>query len=317
MSARDVLDDLIDFFADGPQLEVATVARPADAGTPPEGRVLNLAGDAETFFRDTVRSSVIDAVGDWSLRTLDPIYKPDPNTVEWAGAHDVATVRFAVDRFSNLSPLAPFRPGDDEYKKRLSYWVCVLSSAERQAFFFRAFSAAAELRRKAGTALVSRDGTFYKVEEDIFVFDERVDCFVFADYLYVIRKHEYRRIFDQLDQVRRAAKRAAAELHARVPIANFDEFASACAAQAGMADKIIAATKRDYFDSLTVDLLKPVITEFGLDIPVTTSDGHEQLVFQTDPEHRWRIVKLVDDDYLKSSMTNHRYEVNSKTASPG
>ncbi len=316
MSARNALDELVDFFDAGPQLEVATVARPHDRDSPPEGRVLNLAGDAEAFFRDTVRSKVIAASSDWSLRKLDPVYKTDPDTVEWADAKDVETVGFAVDRFSNLSPLAPFRPGDDEYKKRLSYWVCVLSSGDRHAFFFRAFSAAAELGRKAGTALTSKDGTFYTVQEEIFVFDERIDCFVFGGYLYVIRKNAYRRIFDQLDLVRRAAKRAANKLHARVPIANFDDFAGACAAQAGMADKIIAVTKRDYFDSLTVDLLKPVITEFGLDIPVTTSDGHEQLVFQADPEHRWRILKLIDDDYLMSSMTSHRYEVNSKTAPP-
>lgn len=316
MSALDTLDDLIDFFDTDPQLEVATIARAAGAKSPPEARVLNLAGDAEGFFRDTVRRKVIEAAGDWSLRKLDPVYKPDIDTVEWADAADIGTVGFAVDRFSNLSPLAPFRPGDDGYKKRLSYWVCVLTSGDRQALFFRAFSAAAELQRKAGTALTSRDGTFYKVDEEIFIFDERIDCFVYGGYLYVIRKSEFRRIFDQLDQVRRAAKRAAGKLHARVPIANFDQFADACAAQAAMADKIIAVTNRDYFSSLTVDLLKPVIAEFGLGIPVTTSDGQEQLVFRTDPEHRWRILKLVDDDYLRSSMTNHRYEVNSKTAPP-
>jgi hypothetical protein len=44
--------------------------------------------------------------------------------------------------------------------------------------------------------------------------------------------------------------------------------------------------------------------------------SREQLVFQTDPEHRWRILKLVNDDYLMSLMTNHRYEVDSKTAPP-
>jgi hypothetical protein len=316
MSARDALDDLLDFFDRGPELEVATVARPPDTGSPPEGRVLNLAGEAEAFFRDTVRRTVIERIGDWSLRKLDAVYKPDPGTVEWIDAAGVDTIGFAITRFSNLSPLAPFRPGDEQYKKRLSYWVCVLSAGCEQAFFFRAFSAAAELGRKAGTALASREGTFYKVEDEIFIFDERIDCLVYGGYLYVIRKYEYRRIFDQLDQVRRAAKRAAAKLHSRVPIANFDEFADACAAQAGMADKIIAVTTREYFDTLTVHLLKPVIAEFGLDIPVTTTDGQEQLVFKTGPDHRWRIVKLVDDDYLKSSMTNYRYEVNSKTAPP-
>jgi hypothetical protein len=42
----------------------------------------------------------------------------------------------------------------------------------------------------------------------------------------------------------------------------------------------------------------------------------EQLQFRSEPEHRWRILKLVDDDYLRSTMTDARYEVNSKTAPP-
>lgn len=33
-------------------------------------------------------------------------------------------------------------------------------------------------------------------------------------------------------------------------------------------------------------------------------------------ERRWRILRLVDDDYLKSSMTDHKYEVNSKIEPP-
>ena len=316
MSARDALDDLIDFVDRDPQLEVATVARaPADSA-PPEGRVLALAGDAEGFFRDTIRAAVTDRVPEWSLRKLDPVYKPDTGTVEWADATSVDAVEFARSRFSNLSPLAPFRPGDAEYKKRLVYWVCVLSTGAKKAFFFRAFSAAAELERKRGIALVSKDGTFHRVEEEIFLFDDRIDCVVYGDYLYVLRKNDFRRIFDQLEQVRRAARLAARRLHQQIPIANFDEFEAACAGQAGMADKLIAVTARDYFTTLTIARLKPVIDEFHLAIPMTSDGGQEQLVFQTDPERRWRILKLVDDDYLRSSLTDHRYEVNSKTEPP-
>lgn len=63
-------------------------------------------------------------------------------------------------------------------------------------------------------------------------------------------------------------------------------------------------------------MLKPVIIEFSLNIPTTDVDGEKQLVFRSEPDQRFRILKLVDDDYLRSTMTNHRYEVNSKTDPP-
>jgi len=129
-----------------------------------------------------------------------------------------------------------------------------------------------------------------------------IDCFVFDGLLFVLRKNDYRRIFDQLEAVRQRARLAAAALHAKVPIANFDAFAEACSTQAAMADKLIAIQGRDYFDRLSYDMLKPVIDEFKLKIPIEPRDGTPHLVFLTEPEQRWRILRLVDDDFLKSSI---------------
>jgi hypothetical protein len=297
---------------------VASVARPAGGDENQEARVLNLAGDAEGFFRDVIRKEVVDQLTAWSLTRFDPVYKPEQDSVEWFEVTDVGALRLAVDRFANLGPLQPFISADESYTQRLLYRVYVLTGARgRKAYFFRAFSSAAELQRKRGTAaLVSRDGTFTKVEERIFLFDDRIDCFVFGDYVFVLRRNDYRRIFDQLDEVRRRARDAASALHAKVPIANFDDFAAACSTQAAMADKLLAVQRRDYFDRLSYEMLAPVITEFNLQIPVQELDGVPQLVFLTEPEHRWRILRLVDDDYLRSAMTDHLYEANSKIAPP-
>jgi Domain of unknown function (DUF4868) len=317
VTPRETLDELPAFFAATPELEAATVARPVRRDEPPQARTLNLASDAESFFRDVIVSAVIDQLPRWSLKELDPVYKPETDEVEWVEADSVAPIRLALDRYSNLGPLQPFQPADRAYIRRLQFWVCILTGAEgRRAYFFRAFSAASELRRKRGAALVSRDGAFTKVEEQVFLFDDSVDCLVFGDYLFVLRKSDYRRIFDQLEAVRQRARVAAAALHAKVPIANFDEFAEACSTQAAMADKLIAVQSRDYFDRLSYEMLRPVIEEFQLKIAVETRGGTPHLVFQTQPEQRWRILRLVDDDFLKSSMTDHRYEVNSKAASP-
>jgi hypothetical protein len=317
MSARDTLTDLADFFERDPRLQLATVAKPPAPDAPPEARVLALSDDAKAFFASTIDARVRVKLSEWSLRQLDPTYKPDAGTVEWAQTADVEAVDFATSRAENLSPLAPFRSGDDEYKKRLSYWVAILTVGEQKAYFFRAFSAAAELKKKRGMALVSHNGTFGTVEEEIFLFDDSIDCFVFGDYLYVLRKNDYRRIFDQYEAIRRAARRASVVFQKRIPVANAEAFTDACANEAGLADKLIAVIKRAYFDTLTIDKLKPVITDFTLGIPIVTGDGGaEQLQFRTAPEHRWRILKLVDDDYLRSTMTGAAYEVNSKTDPP-
>jgi hypothetical protein len=318
VSAEQALVALAEFFEASPDLELVTVARPGNSNGSPEARVLSLGEDADAYFRGVIDAAVIDGIeADWVLKRMDPLYKPDPGDLEWIEQAAVDAVGLAVDRFSNLSPLAPFDDGDEGYKRKLVYYVAVLTGEDgRKAFFFRSFSASAELKRKRGAALVARNGTFHVVDERIFLFDESIDAFVFDGYLYVIRKRDYRRIFDQLDVIRRNAQQAAQELHAKVPIANFAEFEEACSTDSRMADKMLAVRERDYFDQLSYAMVSPVIDEFGLDIPTTTTNGEVQLVFKTSPGERFRILKLVDDDYLASSMTNHRYEVNSKGDPP-
>lgn len=318
MSARTTLTELSEFFDDPLDLEVATIARASGDGAP-ELRALSLADDAETFFADVIRDRVSDHLDPltWSVKKLDPLYKPDADEIEWQELDAVDPVAYAVGKLDNLSAVGPFDGSDEAYKRRLSYWAAVLTHDDgRKAFFFRSFTAAAELKRKRGAALVSRHGTFTVVEESIFVFDDQIDCFVFGDYLYVVRKRDFRRIFDQLAAVLRRAKRAARDLHGKVPIANFVAFEQACASDSRLADKILAVRQRDYFDQLSYAMLEPVIAEFSLNIPMTEVDGETQLVFRTEPDQRFRILKLVDDDYLRSSMTDHRYEVNSKTDPP-
>lgn len=60
--------------------------------------------------------------------------------------------------------------------------------------------------------------------------------------------------------------------------------------------------------------MKQLIKNYNLGIPVEKdANGKERLVFQPDRENRWKLLKLLDDDFLKSDLTNTRYEANSKS----
>jgi hypothetical protein len=319
VNARQTLDALADFLDEELTLEAAVVARPAKKNDPVEIRAIGLGGAADEYFRAIIETAVARKLRPpaFNVRKLDPVYKEDPEDLEWERLADVDAVRDTVARLNNLSPYAPFDDGDDGFKRRLSYWAAILTDQSgEQAYFFRSFGASAELSRKRGKAFVSRNGEFVAVEQRIFLIDDLVDCFVYDDFVYVIRKRDYRRIFDQLGKLLRRARTAAADLHAKVPIANFDAFADACGSDSRLADKILAVHARDYFEDLSYPMLEPVIAEFSLNIPTQQVDGEIQLIFRTEPDQRFRILKLVDDDYLASTMTHLKYEVNSKTKPP-
>jgi hypothetical protein len=55
-----------------------------------------------------------------------------------------------------------------------------------------------------------------------------------------------------------------------------------------------------------------------IDVEIDKTGETPALVFSPRPQHRWALLKLLDDDYLRSDLTNINYEANSKTevASP-
>jgi Domain of unknown function (DUF4868) len=316
MKPQEALEALNERLGGEPLLQVGTVARGAKKDDPPECRVLNLSGDATQRFRKIIN----DAVGakldplKWALKKLDPVYKPELGVeIEWVRLDEVPAVVQAVDRLDNLAGLAAVDESDVGHIRRLLYWGATVGPEDDRAYFFRHFTAAAELKRKRSAAMVLKQGTFSLVEDRIFLFDEEVDCFVYGGHVFVLRKRDYRSIFDQMSAVFEKAKSAAADLHGKLPISNFAEFEAACTSDSRLADKVIAVRVRPYFEDLDYAMVKPVIDEFKLDVPTTTgSNGRVEFVFRTGPADRFRILRLVDDDYLRSTMTKHLYEVNSK-----
>lgn len=70
----------------------------------------------------------------------------------------------------------------------------------------------------------------------------------------------------------------------------------------------------DYAKSMTMSKLITYIEEHPhVDIEIAGSGIDRELVFDPKPAQRFQIVKLLDDDFLRSVLTQREYEANSKT----
>jgi hypothetical protein len=98
----------------------------------------------------------------------------------------------------------------------------------------------------------------------------------------------------------------------RVPIANLEEFQAAVVGQMQMMSKLAAISRKGYLEGLTMDAVRRTIDDVGLDVDLVKEDGVEKLLFDPSVKRRWLILKLLDDDYLRSIMTDAIYEANSK-----
>jgi hypothetical protein len=103
-----------------------------------------------------------------------------------------------------------------------------------------------------------------------------------------------------------------------LPVANFDEFAQAVREDRRMLAKLrsVRAKMVDprFLAAFRMDRVAlPAKDRPDLGIELAGEPGHEQLRFRPDIKHRFAILKLLDDDYLRSLITDLEYEANSES----
>lgn len=265
----------------------------------------NVAGD----FIEAARAAVPPGA---DPRSYEPAYKPEPGELLYIPLDESESVASVVEAFRRVDQVQLFTE-DDEFVRRLRFYAIVVGGHPgRQAIFFRHYSPKKELSRHAAFALMLRRGNYNHVRERIFLFDDAVDCFSWDGALFIKNVTQFQRIFDYFENLRRKAHATIQAVHQRVPIHNLAEFEAACSGNSLMLTKLASISRKPYLSRVTFTDVERTIQEFSLDIDVVR-DGHTtQLVFDPDRERRWLILKLLDDDFLGSVMTDERYEVNSK-----
>jgi len=271
---------------------------------------LNLHQDVASDFLRTVKEGVVDT-GTTLMKPYDPGYKPEPHEICTISLGEIPEIAQVIDDISGVDSIELFQAADDVIDS-LRFYAVVVGTGGRRAIFLRSYSPKKELSRRGGFALMMRAGTYNHIGSKVFLFDESVDCFAWDGVLYVNNVVQFQRIFQYFDQLRARADETLQQVARCIPISNLDVFRETCKASSLMAAKLSAIAKKPYLKRVRMDDVKRTIAEFDLPIAITIEDGQEKLVFDTSREGRWRILKLLDDDYLGSVMTREKYEVNSK-----
>ena len=310
--APDAWPDIDDLraFAGGP-VDTNVVVAAAEAANPlAEFRTLSLLGGAADPFRE----AAMTAAGAFDrVAPFTPGYAPERGEALVIRLADYPSLDASVERVMAVEDLPIFR-GEPEFVAHLRAFATVLSHDGQRAAFFRRMSPRKELGRSGLVALLLTDHGFNRVEDRLFLFDQDVDFIAWRGSLYVANVSALNALVPSFEVV---VERVRDTLRRVAPfVANGPAFEGAALAQPGMRSKLMQIAARPYLDRLTIRELKDQIVRRGLAVEVERGpDGEERLVFDPSREKRWLILKLLDDDYLDSRMTDERYEVNSKLPS--
>jgi hypothetical protein len=214
--------------------------------------------------------------------------------------------------------LALFDPSSPAANALRFYIVATRTPNPGWIHFIRAKGATLRLRRTRKIAAIMRGAVYDELQGDPLVFDSTFDAIISDGVALVINQTRFERSLGFVAQAQTLARDTLTTLTTRLAIANVDDFVATASSDLNMIAKVRGIAERvvsnpAYAAAMSTERVIQFAEDNNIEIDVEEADGQPQLVFHAEPARRWRILKLLDDDYLHSQLTEADYEVNSKS----
>lgn len=198
--------------------------------------------------------------------------------------------------------------------------VRVTLASKEVVSYYRALKPTAWLSKAKGIPALWSDGRFQKVtEEGIILFDTNFDTVVAGNVAFFTAKQTFERTFEYMEEMKKGAQRTFTKITKMLRIEGIDKMQAACTSDPSMMSKMASVQRRidaddEYAKAMTMDRLVEFVNQHPhYDIEVHGAGEEAKLVFHNDPKRRYKILHLLDDDYLRSALTDREYEANSKS----
>jgi hypothetical protein len=254
-------------------------------------------------------------------------YEPATSTADgqvmWIGAGAVPLLQAILDESGDLAAMPVFDPS----RSTLSDLTLAAMRAEADnvsAIFvqsLRGNQIVAQSRRVS--VIVSRGVIDLPPRGEVLLFSREVAAVIVGNIALFRDRAGFQRLFGYLDELRQRADVTLRTVTADLRIDGFEQMVAAVTGSPAMLGKMASIQRKlDRHPQYRAALNMPNLLEFvrhhpECEVEIVGAGDTAQLVFRKDPQHRFKILKLLDDDYLRSELTRLAYEANSKSAPIG
>lgn len=185
-------------------------------------------------------------------------------------------------------------------------------------FFRRLTRSNVQLKRQKSLLAWLVENEYELVGERGLRLETDFDAVVIGDEILVRSRVPFERLFDFAQMTIDHARDAAAAVVRHLSIRGADEFIQIVSRDRRMHSKLQSALEKlkdpEYLAKVTNERIAALVEDRN-DIELelaATKDRSVELVFDSSPQRRWTLLKILDDDYLISELTESRYQAPSK-----
>jgi Domain of unknown function (DUF4868) len=236
--------------------------------------------------------------------------------IMWAPLRDVPLLSFP-ELGRDLADLPLFDPRAP-YAARLRLHALRVPTAGGVAAFYRELRPREVLARSGKITILRRGDRMDLLEETVLTIDRGVDAIALANVAFFIDRRRFQRVFGFLKQIRTQAAATFDQVTQNLNIDGLADLRAAATSQPAMLSKMANIQHEltqypAYRQALSMpNLLAFVRGHPETGIEILGQGNQARFVFRSDVQHRFKLLKLLDDDFLFSQLTNLEYEANSK-----
>ena len=287
-------------------------------------RRAQLTEKAADEFRDALRRALAPTSRaleeqDLVLRVFEPDSPSDEGAVEYLQIADFTSLPPQLAPLERFMDLENLRADEEAFVRGLRFYAVIIqpppsAGFQEPIYYYSWYSHTFRLSDSANHLIFWRNQqeTYDSIEEQAFLFDRHVDCLSYGGQMFVLQKYYFYTIFRLEEELKRTAERALDELEAMDLIQNFPAFKHDCLRNKNKYRVLSKIYFKPYFRSLTIEKLKQTIDDYGMSIRVEFFGDARKEKLLYNSSQPWAILHLLDDQYVKSGMTDLDYQARSK-----
>jgi nucleotide-binding universal stress UspA family protein len=212
-----------------------------------------------------------------------------------------------------------FDPGADHAKNASMVAARFATSDGKTVTFYRVADTLLQFTKNKVFSLIRRDGQYDRLAPaDVLLMRAEFDVVVIDGHAFFFLKPTFERAFGFLEELKKASAATFDSVTNGLRITGLAELRAACTTQPQMMAKMASIRRSmdedpSYAAAMTMPKLLAYVEANPLvNIEIEGTGATRSLVFNPAPATRFQIVKLLDDDYLRSVLTDRDYEAGSK-----
>lgn len=314
---EDILKDILTLDVKKCNITVCLASVEQDALVP-RFKLLDLIQNRTDDFQGVVTSVIEHYKKEWQknahfLRSFDVVAKLDEHEIEHI---DLSTYDSIVKQIEPLSQPSGFKSfmEEKEFSRNLRFYAIVVQPLNGQpVIFYRRYTHKLMLDESPYFVLrrlIANEHQYNRVIEPAFLFDKHIDCIGRGNDMFILRKDSFYYIFRFIEELEKTADQTLALIKGRDLIVNFGEFEKSCKSNKNKLFKLKNISITAYLNNITINDMEKSIIKHKLNVPIELHQGKRMVRYES--RNTYGILKLLDDDYLSSDMTQLNYETNSK-----